>query len=132
MPQGRLDAGDWTHAPRLPLGDPYHGVCHAEPSHIFDPPEATQRDLCNCGYARGRCDRFPLDSSSDAIRFSVTGDQGGRVRLVYIIEKNHAPADHGAMESGPEEMQFISLGENEILSRQARAFLESYLRRKSS
>src|SRR5437870_1571679 len=69
-------------SPRLPLGDPYYGTCLARPKELFDPPEAVQRDLCNCGYARGRCDHFTDDAAADAVRFSVTGDESGIVRLV--------------------------------------------------
>jgi hypothetical protein len=130
MPQDRLDDSAWKHAPRLPLGDAYRGVCHSDPSHPFDPRDTARRDLCNYGYARGRCDRFPPDSSADAIRFSVAGDENGRIRLVYIAEKDHAPAQHGSVESSVEEIQSIRVSENELISKQARVFLESYLRRK--
>jgi hypothetical protein len=130
MPVSRLDEGDWVHAPRLPLGDPYRGVCCSEPSRSFHPPESSQRDVCNHGYARGRCDRFPGDSPGDAIRFSITGDDGARLRLTFIVEKDHAPADHGAIEGRAEEIQSIRLRENDVMSGQARAFLESYLRRR--
>jgi hypothetical protein len=130
MPQDRVDDSAWQHAPRWPLGDVYQGVCRSDPSRHFDPRDAGQRDLCNYGYARGRCDRFPRDSSADAIRFSVTGDEDGRLRLVYIVEKNHAPAEHGLVESSVEEIQSIRVGESELISNQARVFLESYLRRK--
>ena len=135
MPVSRLDEGNWVHAPRLPLGDFYRGVCRSQASESFDPPESSQRDLCNYGYARGRCERFPADSPGDAVRFSVitdegVGDEGGRLRLVYIVEKDHAPADHGTVESRTEQIQSLSLRENDVMSGQARAFLESYLRRK--
>lgn len=130
MPQDRLDDRDWKHAPRMPLGDTYGGVCHSDPAHGFDPPETAQRGLCNYGYARGLCDRFPRDGSADAIRFSVSGDENGRLRLVYIVEKDHAPADHGTVESRLEEIPSIRVGENDLWSRQARVYLESYLRRK--
>ena len=155
MPVGELDAGAWTHAPRLPLGGTYRGVCRAQPADAFEPPESAQRDLCNCGYARGRCDRFPEDGAADAVRFSVTGDRDGRVKLVYIFEKDHAPAGHGALEYEIHDSRLIGVSTvasriplahargseapilsrdrqgavvDEVLSCQARAFLESYLR----
>jgi hypothetical protein len=136
MPAGwdenaRLNHGAWTHAPRLPLGDPYRGVCHARPADLFVPPESAQRDLCNCGYARGRCDRFPDDTPADAVRFSITGDQHERVRLVYILEKDHAPAEHGALEYAVAAAQMTSGPITELLDRQARAFIASYLRHRA-
>jgi hypothetical protein len=60
----------------------------------------------------------------------VSGDENGRLRLVYIVEKDHAPADHGTVESRLEEIPSIRVGENDLWSRQARVYLESYLRRK--
>ena len=130
MPAGRLDQGAWAPAPRLPLGDPYSGACHAHPSEVFEPGEAAQRDLCNCGYARGRCAHFPDDSPADAVRFSVTGDEAGRVRLVYIIERNHSPAEHGCLEYAIDEERLVNVHTSEILAKQARAFVESYLKRR--
>jgi len=131
MPIERLDDGPWTHAPRMPLGDPYRGVCTALPAEPgFEPPEAVQRDPCNCGYARGRCDRFPGGDAADAMRFSVTSHLDGRVRMVYVTEKNHAPAEHGVIDfpagDFPNTEAHVT---NPLLTRQARAFLESYLRK---
>ncbi len=119
-PIDRLDEGAWTHAPRLPLGDPYRGTCHARPGEVLEAPEAQQRDLCNCGYVRGRCDRFPADSAADAVRFSVVSDRDGQVQLVYVLEKDHSPVKHGLLDNAPV---------SELLSSQARAFLQSYRRR---
>jgi hypothetical protein len=127
MPVGKLEAGAWTHAPRLPLGDPYRGVCRAHPAEVFEPPEPAQRDLCNCGYARGHCDRFPEDGAADAVRFSVTGDRDGRVKLVYIFEKDHAPAGHGALEYEIHDSRLSGVSLGEVLACQARAFIQSYL-----
>ncbi|MGH9591539.1 MAG: hypothetical protein ACRD5L_00500 [Bryobacteraceae bacterium] len=131
LPARRLDLGDWIRSPRLPLGDPYAGACHARPGDIVEPPEARQRELCNCGYARGRCDRFPGDSAADAIRFSVTGDDDGLIRLVYIVERDHAPAEHATLEYAVAEARLDGPPTSDLLARQAQAFLESYLRRRT-
>jgi hypothetical protein len=130
MPVGRLDHDVWINPPRLPLGDPYRGVCHAHAADVFEPLETAQRDLCNCGYARGRCQRFPEDSAADAVRFSITGDRDGLVRLVYVVEKNHAPAEHGALEYAVDEARLLNNHTSELLAGQANAFLQSYLRRR--
>jgi hypothetical protein len=71
------------------------------------------RDLCNTGYARGRCDRFPAGAFADAVRFSRTADG----RLIYILEKDHAPVEHGEMDAARDP--------REPLASQARAFLAS-------
>lgn len=109
MPIERLDDGPWIHAPRLPLGGSYRGTCHARPGEVIEPPDS-HRDLCNCGYARGRCDRFPEDSVADAVRFSMTGNQ-----LTYVLERDCAPVEHG----------IVTDAAGELLSRQARAFMEN-------
>ena len=133
LPLRRVDEADrWVHAPRLPLGDFYRGVCRARPGEVVDPDESVQRELCNCGYARGRCERFPLDAAADAVRFSVTGESGDVVRIVYILERDHAPLDHGAMEYRVAEGAFASVDASELLLAQARAFVESYLRRRGA
>ena len=129
MPVSRLDQDMWLHAPRLPLGDPYRGVCHAG-SEPFIPPDSSQEELCNCGYARGRCDRLP-DDSADAARFSVIAGGVGWVTLVYILEKNHAPAQHGVLQYSTQESRFEN-PPGGLMEAQARAFVESHLRRASA
>jgi len=124
LPVRRLGSSGWNPEPRLPLGDAYGGSCHARASSPFEPPEEIQRDLCNCGYARGRCSRFPDNGAADAVRFSVTGDQDGRVTLVYILEKDHAPVEHGPLDPACEA--------REPLASQARAFVESHLRQRAA
>jgi hypothetical protein len=126
VPVARVDPDGWIHPPRLPLGDPYQGLCEAQPG---DPYES-RHELCNTGYARGRCDRFPAHSAADAVRFSVTGDQDDAVTLVYILEKNHAPAEHGVLNYSIPEARLVSGPIGEILAAQAGAFLKSYLRRR--
>ena len=130
LPVGRLGSNGWNPAPRLPLGEAYGGSCQA-PAGVaeagggpFEPPESVQRDLCNCGYARQRCSHFPVDGAADAVRFSVTGYQEGRVTLVYILEKDHAPVEHGPLDPAREA--------REPLASQARAFVESYLRQRAA
>ena len=110
-PSRRLDAGGWDPAPRLPLGDAWAGECTA--GVAWEPAEALQRETCNCGYARGRCAHFPEDSTADAVRFSMAGE-----RLIYILEKDHAPVEHGEVDRLTEK--------REPLASLARAFLESY------
>jgi hypothetical protein len=51
--------------------------------------------FCNFGYARGRCAEFPDSSTADAVRFSVAGNADGIVKIVWILEKDHAPVEHG-------------------------------------
>ena len=113
-PSRRLENTVWLLPPRYPLGDLFSGTCHASSSNLT---EGHHDDPCNFGYARGRCDRFPGGNAADAVRFSVTEDTPNRllVALEYVI------AD--ARLDGPP----IS----DVLVQQARAFLESYLSRRT-
>jgi hypothetical protein len=79
----------------------------------LEPLERVQREFCNSGYARGKCSRFPAETAADAVRFSAQ-PQG---RLLYILEKDHAPLEHGEID--PEEDL------REPLAMQAKAFAES-------
>ena len=119
-PLRRLDSGGWNPAPRLPLGDAWGGECTARGA--WAPPETVQRELCNCGYARGRCEHFLAGAAADAVRFSMVAAVGAaQERLIYILEKDHAPVEHGAID--------CSTDPREPLASQARAFVESYRRR---
>lgn len=115
-PAGLLPEKAWTHRPRLPLGEAYAGFCRA-PGASEAASEAHQRELCNHGYARGVCDHFPSSCRADAVRFSVTCEEP--LRLVYILEKDYAPLEHG-------EADASLLLPDEILAAQARAFLSNY------
>jgi hypothetical protein len=125
LPARRLDSGGWTPPPRLPLGDAFGGSCGApSAAGTAEPPEDIQRDLCNSGYARGRCAHFPNDCAADAVRFSVTGERDGRLTLVYILEKDHAPLEHGLIDH--------LTAAREPLASQARAFMDTQLRRRAA
>jgi hypothetical protein len=111
-PARRLDAGGWDPAPRLPLGDAWAGECTAGCAE--QPAESTQREVCNSGYARGRCEHFPAGMEADAVRFSMGVDG----RLIYIFEKDHAPLEHGEIDAATDA--------REPLGSLARAFRESH------
>ena len=130
MPVERLETMDWIHAPRLPLGDAYRGVCHAQPHDPFEPAESDQRDLCNCGYVRDRCSRLPT-GAADAVRFSVTGDADGRVRIIWVIEKDHSPLEFGTLEYAEGKLAFENFSAAPLLTAQATAFIRGYLDRAS-
>ena len=69
---------------------------------------------------------FPPGSAADAIRFHVAKDAGELINIQYVFEKDCWPGEHGDFDDAP------SLATNrESLRRQAQAFLESYLRRRS-
>jgi hypothetical protein len=127
-PVVRFETSTWAIPPRLPLGDPYSGECRAG-DDAFQPEESRVREVCNLGYGRGCCDRFPESATADAVRFHVSKHRGKLIRIQYIFEKDCWPKEHGTLEYAS---AVISEGpDDEVLRRQASAFLESYLRRRS-
>ena len=125
-PAARLENAGWVVPPRVPLGDAYAGECRAGASP-YQPDEAQARQLCNVGYGRGSCDRFPRDASVDAVRFHVAQDVGEFIRIQYVFEKDYWPKENGVLECSPASGE-IRGTDDRILRGQAAAFAESYLR----
>ena len=95
---------------------------------MIEADESIQRDLCNCGYARGRCDRFPDDVAADAVRFSVVSEAEGVLRIIWVVEREHVPVGHRELEYLVAVGAFVEPPTSDIVLAQARAFVESYLR----
>jgi hypothetical protein len=114
----------------LPLGGNWTGVCHAIAEKPC-PAESSFRTLCNLGYARGSCQRFPDGASPDATRFTISREEGDRVQIYYVVERDHLPYSHGPLGYSLLRREFLDPVPNEIIRRQAEAYIESYLRRKS-
>src|SRR5712691_7429407 len=97
----------------LPLGDAWAGVCRAAPDDPWQ-PEDTFQPLCNLGYARDRCARFPRETGAgtgpDAVRFAVSADNGATIRLYYVIERDHHPFAHGPLEFPAGRLEFPAAG----------------------
>jgi hypothetical protein len=122
-PQGR-DSGPEN--AMLPLGGVWDGLCCAAPADPWQPDLSTLQRLCNLGYARGNCGRFPGGDGPDAVRFAISGDDGVTVRLYYVIERDHHPFAHGPLDHPDAPVGNSS----PLLAPQAGAYLHSYLRRK--
>lgn len=115
----------------LPLGGCWSGVCRAAPELPLEPDEALLRPVCNMGYARGRCVRFPARSGPDAVRFTVRADDGSSVRIYYVVERDHHPFAHGPLEYSRALGSLVEPPPDGNLGRQAQAYVNSYLRRKT-
>jgi hypothetical protein len=117
----------------LPLGDAWTGLCRASHDTPLEPEPASLVGLCHLGYARGRCARFPKDDlGPDAVRFAVSRDSGASLDLCYVLERDHHPFAHGSLSYSPASRRFISQPSCPIMTRQAEAYVESYLRRKEA
>ena len=124
----RFETSGWEIPRRLPLGDAYSGECRANGA-AFQPEETRVRQVCNLGYGRSCCERFPEAASADAVRFHVAKHRGKLIRIQYVFEKDCWPKEHGVIECSGAA---VSNGPaDDILRKQAAAFLESYLRRRS-
>lgn len=128
-PLARFETSAWVVPPRLPLGDAYAGECRAAGAG-FQPEESRARQFCNLGYGRGHCERFPETAPADAVRFHVAEDAGELIRIQYVFERDCWPAEHGVLEGSAAAKSLAAGPGDEILRRQAQAFLESYLRRR--
>jgi hypothetical protein len=116
--------------PMLPLGDAWAGVCRATAGQPSPPDEAAIRPLCNLGYARGKCARFPIGDGPDAVRFSILAEHQGGVRISYVVERDHHHFAHGVLDYSTATGTFAERPAGETLERQAQAYAETYRRRK--
>ena len=126
-PRGRQTSHDAI----LPLGGQWTGVCHAQPDAPTQPDDAGLRPLCNLGYARGACPRFPASDGPDAIRFTITRDAGETIGIAYVIERDHHPFAHGSLEYSTATDAIAGSPEG-LLARQAIAYAHSFRRRKDA
>ena len=118
----------------LPLGDWWKGVCHA----VTGAPQETGRNecetlcdpLCNLGYARGECARFPEGEGPDAVRFTISGHESSVIHIYYVLERDHHPFAHGRLAYSQAAAALVTPPESVTLARQAQAYVESYLRRR--
>lgn len=131
LPGEPIDGDAWLTPPRLPLGDPCRGTCHAEPDRPVEPPIGDLRSHCNVGYARGQCGRFPAGAEADAVRFSVALHGDDTVQIIYVFEKDYGPLGFGPASYDARERRFAGLPANPILEAQAERFIDSYLRRRT-
>jgi hypothetical protein len=123
-----MDAGAWTVLPRLPLGDAYSGECRARET-ACQPDQATLLQFCSMGYGRGCCPRFPSDAGVDAVRFHIASQRGDIVQIQYIFERDGWPKQHAIFECSVASHEPPPALPDDVLSRQAAAFVESFRRR---
>ena len=117
--------------PPMPLGDPWAGVCRATPAGEWPPDPHTLQQLCNFGYAREKCARVPADAP-DALRFGISHDREGLIRIYWVMEKDHLPFAHGPLEYSCADAGFRTAHPDACVNQQAQAYVSGYLRRKGA
>jgi hypothetical protein len=128
FPTVKSDSIAWAFPARLPLGSGYCGTCHAAGSEAV-PAESELRDFCNLGYSDG-CSRLPQERRADCVRFAVAVDNGATISLHYVLERDHAPVEHGRLEFNCESRVWAAQASDLVLQSQAEAYLKSYLERR--
>jgi hypothetical protein len=111
----------------LPLGGAWSGTCRAIAGEEWRTSDSSQRAICNIGYARGRCPRFPAGDGPDAVRFCLAEAADIAITLLYAVERDHHPHAHGRL-----TIRAGAPAEGGLLECQARAYAESYWRRTGS
>jgi hypothetical protein len=128
--QPRGSAWDLCHA-MLPLGDSWAGMCLAGPESPAAPDDYSLHHICNLGYARGRCRRFPEADVPDAVRFALADAAGGAIQVRWSAERDHQPAAHGTLLFDRATGAIASSASlPAAVSRLAAAYIASYRRRK--
>ena len=106
-PTAEVDYAERPRPARAPLGGVFDGFCHSGPQPVKPAPGLLYQQ-CNYGYGRTSCPLFPSEARADAVRFTAWKGQ-----LLFILERNYSPVEHGPCEPVPE---------NSVLARQALVF----------
>jgi hypothetical protein len=119
--------GPWAHPWRLPLGNGWQGYCTA-PGHEGAVPEDEQlHSGCNLGYAN--CGRLPQERASDAVRFSIAGNDEHQVVVQYVCEIAHRPGQHGRLEYLVDRRTWLQPHPDRRIQKMAECFVESYFQK---
>ena len=121
----------WRTDRPMPLGDPFQGECRAK-AVPYHPKAEELKNLCNLGYVRGKCPRFPQGCQVDAARFALSRDTPDRVAITYVQERDYRPFSHGTLEYLTARQGWATPPADRNLRRQALAYLGAYRRRKAS
>jgi hypothetical protein len=130
IPEAPCGRGQDPRAAMLPLGDEWSGLCRA--SGVREPAEAGALRLCNLGYARGECPRFPGGDGPDAVRFAIRAVEPARLCIQYVMERDHHPHAYGCIDCSRDTGAALRPPEDEALLHQAAAYAQSYLKRTAS
>jgi hypothetical protein len=145
MPVEKLEGGTWPHPSRLPLGCGWRGHCTAPGHEGAAPSQDVLEAFCNLGYASS-CSWAPRERAWDAVRFAVAAptekddrrvdashlDHGPQmIRVIYVCERNHSPAESGNLEFDMQRSMWLRLHDDARVQKMAECFLEAFLKKKS-
>jgi hypothetical protein len=128
VPLRRHEAELWQFRNRLPLGDGYTGYCSLR-GEAHAPSAEELKEHCNLGYAR-HCPWLPANRFADTVRFAVARESEDSIRLHYACERNHLPADCGALEYLRTSGKWIQRHQDECIQRLAECYIDSWLRKR--
>jgi hypothetical protein len=128
MPTRKLDDGVWLHPSRLPLGCGWEGHCTAPGHEGAVPAPSRLHEECSLGYA-STCPHLPEGRAWDAVRFAVSREYESRIRVAYVCERNHLPAEHGDLEYRVHDGQWTGCHPDRRIQKMAECFLESWMQR---
>jgi hypothetical protein len=127
FPAEKIQTIAWAFPARLPLGAGFCGTCRAGVSEV-SPAENELKEFCNLGYASA-CNRLPAQRRADCLRF-VARENGGRIILDYVYEREHAPVEQGRVEYDCDTGKWPVALSDDCAQRQAECYLAVYLERR--
>lgn len=123
-PTEPLDSRGDPERPRPPLGRLWRGRCCA--GEEAEPSPHGALDLCNFGYARGRCERLPR-AAPDAVRFSIVSADSQSVSVRWLVERECLPEGAGTAVLDRGSERWSGIEPDSPLARQAAAYVRAYL-----
>lgn len=73
---------------------------------------------------------MPGARKADSLRFAVSRDEGMKISLSYVFDREHAPAGHGQITYDLAAQAWIATLADESAQRQAECYLQIYLERR--
>jgi hypothetical protein len=73
---------------------------------------------------------MPAGRCADGVRFAVARDEGARIVLHYVSEREHEPVEYGRLEYDCGTQHWTAPLRDACLQRQAECFVEVYLERR--
>ncbi len=118
---------NWMSQRPVPLGDFYRGECRSQTDPYI--PDDERLFLCNLGYAREECPRFPAESRADQTRFAIAENTPFRLMIRVVQESAYRPLASLTLEFDLERQVWTASHSDPMIQRQAEAYVEAYLRR---